>query len=226
MGTGPQHFPVKVCGLTRADEAAACARLGAAAVGCVFYPESPRRVTLETAGEIRRALPPGVHCVGVFVDEAADRILLIAEAAGLTAVQLHGREPPELASRLKAEGLRVIKALFASREPGFAAAEGYPADAFLIECGSGPLPGGNARAWDWSGAGALGGRLPLILAGGLSPENLNQALAAARPDAVDVSSAVELAPGRKDLEKVRRFIEAACEAAVSHRISPKRSLFP
>jgi phosphoribosylanthranilate isomerase len=210
-----QSFPavqVKVCGLTRADEAAACAQAGARAIGCVFYPRSPRRVDDSAAGAIRRALPPDVLCVGVFVDESFDTILASVGRTGFTAVQLHGRETPELVQQLRREGLFVIKVLFAGRAPGIEAAPQYPASAFLVECGRGALPGGNAQAWEWSKAAPLGKRHPLILAGGLTSENAAQAAGEASPDAVDVSSGVESSPGRKDIRKVIQFIAAVSSA--------------
>jgi phosphoribosylanthranilate isomerase len=209
---------VKVCGLTRVDEAAACARAGAGAVGCVFYPRSPRCVSAAAAREIRRALPPGVACVGVFVDEPFEGVMATASQAGLTAVQLHGNEPPALVERLRRKGLFVIKALFADRTPGLDQAPHYSASAYLVECGQGPLPGGNAHAWDWGRAAALAERHPLILAGGLTPENAAQALRAAFPDAVDVSSGVEAGPGRKDIRKVEQFIAAVAAAGARRRI--------
>jgi len=209
---------VKVCGLTRADEAAACARAGARAVGCVFYSRSPRCVTAAAAREIRRALPPEVACVGVFVDEPFEGVMATVARAGLTAVQLHGNEPPVVVERLRREGLFVIKALFAGRAPGLDEAPHYSASAFLVECGQGPLPGGNARAWEWGRAASLGERHPLILAGGLTPENALQALGAAFPDAVDVSSGVEAGPGRKDIRKVEQLIAAVSTAGARRRI--------
>jgi phosphoribosylanthranilate isomerase len=209
---------VKVCGLTRVEEAVACAEMGAAAVGCVFYAKSPRRVTTALAREIRRALPPGVACVGVFVDEPLARMVAAAVEAGLSAVQLHGNEPPSVAAHLGREGLVVMKALFAEREPHFDRAAHYRASAFLVECGRGVLPGGNALAWEWAGAAGLAGLYPVILAGGLTPDNVAQAVRAAGPDAVDVSSGVESAPGRKDLRKVADFIAAVSDVGARRRI--------
>jgi phosphoribosylanthranilate isomerase len=209
---------VKVCGLTRADEAVACAQAGVHAVGCVFYAKSPRCVTAAAAREIRRALPPEVSCVGVFVDEPFEGVMATASQAGLTAVQLHGNEPPVVVERLRREGLFVIKALFADRAPGLDEALNYSASAYLVECGRGVLPGGNAHAWEWGRAAALGERHPLILAGGLTPENAAQALRAALPDAVDVSSGVEAGPGRKDIRKVEQFIAAVATAGARRRI--------
>lgn len=209
---------VKICGLTRADEAVACAQAGARAIGCVFHPESPRFVSEAAAADIRRALPPEVSVVGVFVDETFDAVMRVADRTGITAVQLHGNETPELAGQLRGEGFFVIKALFAGRAPGFEEASRYPASALLLECGQGPLPGGNARPWSWGRAAPLSERHPLILAGGLSPENAAPAVRAACPDAVDVSSGVEMRPGRKDIGKVERFIAAVAAAAARRRI--------
>ena len=209
---------VKVCGLTRVDEAVACAQAGARAVGCVFYAESPRCVTAATARAIRRALPVEVACVGVFVDEPFEGIMALAAHTGFTAVQLHGSEAPEVVRLLRREGLFVIKALFADRAPGIEAGSQYSASAFLMECGRGALPGGNAQEWDWSRAGPFAERHPLILAGGLTPENAAQAVRAASPDAVDVSSGVEAVPERKDIRKVEQFIAAVATAGARRRI--------
>ena len=209
---------VKVCGLTRVDEAVACAQAGARAVGCVFYPKSPRCLGEAAARDIRRALPAGVACVGVFVDETYETVMRIVGHTGITAIQLHGSEPPELVERLHREGLFVIKALFADRAPGFDKAGEYSGAVFLAECGRGALPGGNAHAWEWSKAGPIGERHPLIIAGGLDPTNAAQAVRAALPDAVDVSSGVETGPGCKDIRKVEEFIAAVATASARRAI--------
>ena len=209
---------VKICGLTRVEEAVACARAGAAAVGCVFYSGSPRSVNTAIAAEIRRALPPRTACVALFVDESFKNIMRVVGRTGIAAIQLHGGETPEFVERLVREGLFVIKALFAGRAPGFADAARYAASAFLAECGKGPLPGGNAQAWEWGGAEPLARRHPLILAGGLTPGNVATAVRAATPDAVDVSSGVEAGPGRKDSRKVQHFSAAVSPAAARRRI--------
>jgi len=209
---------VKICGLTRVDEAVACAAAGAHAIGLVFYPRSRRCISAQTAAAIRRALPTATVCVGVFVDAPPELVLRTARTAGLTAVQLHGCEPPEVVEQLRREGLFVIKALFAERAPAFDAAPRYCASAFLVECGQGALPGGSALAWDWSRAAPLGERFPLVLAGGLTPETAATALRAASPDALDVSSGVETAPGRKDIRRVEAFIRAATAAPCRRRV--------
>ncbi len=205
----PGRPAVKICGLTRPDEALACARMGADAIGLVFFPKSPRHLTPRQAGDICRQLPPHVAAVAVCVDMPSKEILALASECGFGTVQLHGRETPQKVTRLTQAGLRVIKALFANRPPEIDRAPQYDAaTAFLVECGQGRLPGGNARSWDWHLPTTLFGQQPVILAGGLAPENIREALQVGQPDAVDVSSGVEASPGRKDLEKVRLFLEA------------------
>jgi phosphoribosylanthranilate isomerase len=199
---------VKICGLTRVEEALACARAGADAIGLVFFPPSPRHVSSSTAGEIAAALPETVAKVGVFVNETRDAVLETARTAGLTAVQLHGDETPAMVSELKSAGLTVIKALFAAKAPGLELADTFDADAVLFEQGAGALPGGNAETWDYGLARRQTLGPPLILAGGLDPDNVGGAIAAALPDAIDLSSGVEAGPGRKQIEKVKRLMEA------------------
>lgn len=197
---------IKICGVTRTDEALECAALGADAIGCVFYPKSPRHLTDHQARGICLAMPKQVRTVGVFVNETFTRIMQRVEHCGLRAVQLHGQESPNLISRLRKESLVVIKALFAEGQPSFKDVSKYHASAFLLECGQGKLPGGNARQWNWSLAKDIGNSHPLIIAGGLSPDNIFNAINVSRPHAVDVSSGVEKSPGEKDLVKVAAFM--------------------
>jgi phosphoribosylanthranilate isomerase len=201
-------IPVKVCGLTRPEEALGCVRLGAAAIGLVFYPRSPRCVSTDQARAIARRLPPETRLVGVFVNPDYETVMERVATAGLWGVQLHGQEAPELVARVKATGTAVFKALFRHGDPSMEAADRYDPTAFLVESGTGPLPGGNAESWGWAEARALSERRPVLLAGGLSPENVVDAAAGARADAVDVSSGVEERPGRKDLDRVACFMEA------------------
>ena len=210
---------VKVCGLTSVEEALGCADLGANAIGCVFFPKSPRHLSEIQAKEISMALPSEVKTVGVFVNESFSNIMHKVEFCGLNAVQLHGRESPELVSRLQKENLLVIKALFAEGNPTIEEAENYEASAFLVERGKGVLPGGNAIEWDWEKVKSFGCKYPLILAGGLAPENISHAVSVSMPDAVDVSSGVESAPGQKDLGKVKSFLKAVsmCELKKNFR---------
>jgi len=203
---------VKVCGLTLVDEAIACAEMGADAIGLVFYPSSPRLVGERTAREISMALPENIWKVGVFVDEPVRKILKRVEFCGLNCVQLHGAESPEVVESLELAGIRVIKSLFVKKRPFVSEAGMYRASAFLIESGEGPVPGGVGLRWKWGEAGEVSGRFPCILAGGLNPENVSEAIYQFGPDAVDVSSGVEYEPGRKDIGKVRAFIEAVRNA--------------
>ncbi len=218
---------VKICGLTRTDEALFCAEAGADAVGCVFYPKSPRCVTPDLAAEIRRTLPAKVAVVGVFVDVPAEEILLVRDRARIDAAQLHGTESPETVARIAAEGLTVIKALFANARPFLKDADRYPAHAFLAECAGGPLPGGNAMAWDWTAAKPLSERSPLVIAGGITADTVCRAITAAAADAVDVSSGVEAAPGRKDPQRVAAFIDevARCTEDIPETQRRNRRIF-
>ncbi len=214
---------VKICGLTHPHEAVQCTHLGADAIGLVFFPKSPRNVTSDQAREIVDALPETVAATGVFVNAGFSSIMSRVEHCGLSMVQLHGRELPDLALRLKAEGVGVIKALFIDGRPGIEDADGFDVDGYLVECAKGPLPGGNATAWDWGAARDFGRRYPLVLAGGLSPDNVADAINAGIPSAIDVSSGVEVSPGRKDPDKVARLIEAvqgAAEVYVGKTIQP------
>jgi phosphoribosylanthranilate isomerase len=213
---------VKICGLTRIDEAVACAALGADAIGFVFYSKSPRRVTAGQAREISMALPPFVCRVGVFVNETFDTIMQVARDARLQAVQLHGMEPPGLVKKIAGQGLTVIKALFSHREPFFTQAAHFPAAAFLLECGLGPLPGGNARTWDVSLSKQFKKGAPFILAGGLASDNVVRTIDECQPDSVDVSSGVESRPGRKDLNSVKQFMAATRK---THLARPSRRIF-
>jgi phosphoribosylanthranilate isomerase len=160
--------------------------------------------------------------VGVFINPTWDFICQAIQTCRLGGVQLHGNESAELVARLRRTfDLTVIKVLFAAKEPRMNDAGRYKPNAFLVEAGKGVLPGGNAETWDWAGAKLLTGAYPTILAGGLCPENLEQAVTACLPDAVDVSSGVESAPGRKDLAKVQRFIDALDRTAAAYRSAAK-----
>jgi len=202
-------FPqIKICGLTRVDEAVGCVERGADAIGLVFFPKSPRHVTDSRALDISTAVSGKVKTVGVFVNADYDEIMRRVDACRLSMVQLHGQEPPDLVRRLSDMGLQVVKALFVNGIPSLAEGDHYPASAFLVECGKGILPGGNALTWNWRSAKNFGLKHPLILAGGLSSENIFEAVSDALPLAVDISSGVEHSPGRKDLQKVTAFIAA------------------
>jgi len=213
---------IKICGISDAETAMICADLGVDAIGLVFYPQSPRNVSVDQAAEISRSVSGRLQTVGLFVDETYDTVMRHVEGCGLTAVQLHGVETPEMVARLVDHKVRVIKALFQVREPQFAAAATYAAHGYLLECGRSLLPGGNAETWNWQTAMDVARKHPVILAGGLAPDNVGPAIVQAAPDAVDVSSGVESTPGVKDHDKIRLFVEAVATADVGR---PLRRIF-
>ncbi len=191
---------VKICGITSVEDALAAAAAGADAVGLVFAP-SPRRVSPESARDIVAALPPLVTTVGVFVNASPAYIRRVRDYCGLDLVQLHGQEDP---ATVRALAPRVIKALPVSprRVPS---PHEFPGAMLLLDAA---LPGGG-RSFDWSLVRELAGKRPLILAGGLDPENLVRAVETVRPFALDVCSGVETSPGKKDRDKMARFIARA-----------------
>jgi phosphoribosylanthranilate isomerase len=199
---------VKICGLTRPAEALDCLDAGADAIGLVFYPPSPRFVSTVQAAEIAALVSGRAVTVGLFVDETFETIIRTAEQCQLQAVQLHGLESPTLVRRLRRYDLTVIKTLFHTRAPFFTEAADYEASAFLVECGRGRMPGGNAASWEWQTARDIDRDKPVILAGGLTPENVSGVIQSGSPDAVDVSSGVESAPGRKNSAKIKSFMHA------------------
>ncbi len=199
---------VKICGITDAGDALAAVDAGADALGFIFYPPSPRYVRPEVASEIVRQLPPFVTRVGVFVDAGEDRIDETVRQVGLDAVQLHGRESSEFCRRFRA--VRIIKAFRMDGPRALAELESYPGFTWLLDSYQAGAFGGTGQTFNWDlacEAVRRGGRV--LLAGGLTPENVGRAVAAVRPYGVDVASGVEVAPGRKDLAKVRAFIQAA-----------------
>lgn len=201
---------VKICGITTVEDALAAVEAGAHALGFMFAP-SPRQVTPEQAAAIIGALPPFVQTVGVFVDGDVEAVLA---RCPLDAVQFHGEETPSAIARIKQ--VRRIKAcrIGARCDLELLAAYTDVADAFHLDARVSGLAGGTGQSFPWPLAQEARrfGR-PIILAGGLSPENVADAIEAGRPDAVDVSSGVEASPGRKDPERVRRFVAAAMKGA-------------
>lgn len=200
---------LKICGITEAATARLCAELGIGAVGVVFYPRSPRAVTPYQARAILRGLPERVARVGVFVDMPVEGVVKVARQAGVGTVQLHGREPDTAVRALHEAGLHVVKALKCAGEKLVETAQTFPQTThILVECSLGELPGGNGVAWDWGAAAVLAGVRPFVVAGGLTPPTLREA--AERSGAVgwDLSSGVELAPGRKDPAAIKAAADA------------------
>ena len=200
---------VKVCGLTVPAEARACAELGAWGIGVVFAAESPRRIDAARAAEVLAAVPGGVARVGVFVGASPAEMASVARAAGLTHLQVHDGDPDEAR---RASGLPVIEGVRVSGPAALAHARASAADLVLLDAAVPGRHGGTGRSFDWTLLeGSPLGR-PFVLAGGLRPENVAEAVARVAPDVVDVSSGVESAPGRKDLERVRAFVAAVAAA--------------
>lgn len=196
---------VKICGITCLEDALCAVEAGADALGFVFYDKSPRCLSAPEAGKIVASLPPFVTTVGLFVNEAPDRVRRIMTTAGLQVVQLHGDESPADCGALAP--WPVIKAL---RVRGAASLEGiddYPVRALLLDAWSAGGYGGSGERFDWDLLAGLKPRVPLILAGGLNPDNVAEAVARVRPYAVDVSSGVEKSPGRKDRQRIINFIK-------------------
>lgn len=196
---------VKICGLTDLRDAVAAVDAGADAVGFVFA-GGPRAVTPAEARRITRKLPAFVHRVGVFVDAPADHVRLIARAAGLSWAQLHGGESRAYAAGL---GLPFVKVFRVADGKVVAAARRFRSSLVHLDTHVPGIAGGTGATFDWGIARRVGRFARVILAGGLTPENVAAAVAAAAPFAVDVASGVESRPGRKDRRRLRRFIEEA-----------------
>ena len=197
---------VKVCGTTSEEDALLAVAMGADAVGFIFAP-SPRQVAPAVVRDIVRRLPSEILTVGVFRDETPDRVAEIVHATGLRAAQLHGHESAEQTKRVR-ERVPVVFKAFAAGDPAMRRAGEYGVAAVLVD---NPTPG-SGQVFDWSLAEDVPGEMRLVLAGGLGPDNVAEAIAVVHPWGVDACSALEASPGKKDARKVRAFIAAAREA--------------
>ena len=191
---------IKICGVTNIEDAMVIAELGADALGFVFAP-SKRRVSPEVAKEIIEKLPPFITTVGVFMDTLMDEVHQIADYTGIDVVQLHGNEPPEYCDGLKKKVIKRITVTdHDTPEILISRMERYRVSAYLLDPGA-----GSGKVFNWERA--VGIDLPLIIAGGLTPDNVSYVVRLLKPYGVDVSSGVELLPGKKDKKKVKRFVE-------------------
>jgi phosphoribosylanthranilate isomerase len=198
---------VKICGITNLADAQAAVEARADALGFNFYEKSPRYVSPKTAAAISKQLAPFVMRVGVFVNAAADLVLRAIGEAGLTMLQFHGDEPPEFCTQF---GLMSMKAFRIREEKFLAELTNYQTDAFLLDAFSPEARGGTGETFNWDLAiEAQKFGKPIFLAGGLTPENVAEAVKKVQPFGVDVSSGVEISPGKKDHAKMRAFIQAA-----------------
>ena len=198
---------IKICGITNLADAQLAVELGANALGFIFYRQSKRYVAPALAAEICAALPPFVAKVGVFVNESEVDIRKTLNDCRLDVVQLHGEESPEFCQRFP---VKVIKAIRVRSEDSVRTATDYDVDALLLDTYTAEQHGGTGQKFDWTLARQAKTmlRVPIVLSGGLTPENVGDAMRQVEPFAVDVASGVEAEPGRKDLEKLRRFFKA------------------
>ena len=198
---------IKICGITSRDDAQMAAEAGASAIGLMFYEKSSRAVGVEQAAGIVAGLSPWVGRVGVFVNPTDERVWQAIHAAQLTVLQFHGEEPPEFCGQF---GLMTMKAFRVKDESSLEQLTDYPTDAWLLDAYSAAGHGGTGEQFNWDLAIAAKNRgRPIVLAGGLTPENIRAAITQVQPFGVDVSSGVEISPGRKDPEKVRKFVAEA-----------------
>jgi phosphoribosylanthranilate isomerase len=195
---------IKICGITRLEDALCAAECGADAVGFIFHPASPRYITPERARTIIARLPDGIATVGVFVNNKREAVEQTAEACGLDLIQLHGDELPAYCRQFPSG--RVIKAVSPGTTEEVRALDLYDIRAFLVDARDTGRYGGTGKRSDWELAIKIRESHPLILAGGLDPENIGEALAAVAPHAVDINSGCELAPGIKNHDRMRRII--------------------
>lgn len=206
-GRVPAHYFrgvfVKICGIMSEEDALLAVAMGADAVGFVFAP-SERQVSASKVYDITRRLPGDILTVGVFRDEHPKRVIEMVDRAGLKAAQLHGHETPEMVADVMKSVRTVIKSVVAGTTDA-ARADRFPTDLILVDA---PAPG-SGKVFDWSLLGDVPIGPRVILAGGLTPDNVAAGIAAGRPWGVDVSSGVESSPGRKDPVKVRRFVAEA-----------------
>ena len=206
MVASEKQVKVKVCGMTSLKDALVAVEGGADAVGFIFYKKSPRSVTMKTVREIVLELPPFVDTVGVFVDETAEQINKISDYCNLDIIQLHGDESPTFCKKIRR---KVIKAFRIKDMQSVKKLSSFQVSGFLLDTFSDNLHGGTGKVFDWNLALPAKKFGPVIMAGGLTPNNVQQAVRQIRPYGVDVCSGVESEPGIKDHKKVRAFLNNA-----------------
>jgi len=200
---------IKFCGITRLDDAELAIANGAWAIGLIFWPSSRRRAELDAAAEIAAAVKRRAEVVGVFVNAPLDEVAQTADVVGLTVLQFHGEEGPAYcAEAARRTGAKVIKAARVRSGADVQALASFHTDYHLLDSYTAGVPGGTGETFSWEIARAHRGRTPVLLSGGLTPDNVADAIAAVHPYAVDVASGVELSPGLKDPEKLQAFAAA------------------
>jgi len=207
---------VKICGITNLDDAAEAVRLGAWAIGLIHFADSPRAVEAAEAVRIGAAFRRKCEVVGVFVNPELGAVARAVEDAGLTLVQLNGEEGPSFCAEVaRKTGVKVVKAIHVSSAADVHAAEAFRTDFHLFDKRGKGLWGGSGESFDWGLLKERRSQVPAIVAGGLRPDNVAEAIAATHPYAVDVASGVEAEPGRKDHAAMTAFFEAAGAASVT-----------
>jgi phosphoribosylanthranilate isomerase len=207
---------VKICGVTSVPDAELAVSNGAWAIGMIFHPESPRACEPATAAEIGTAMKRRVEVVGVFVNAHLDEVVELADGVGLTMLQLHGEEGPSYCQEAaRRSGLKVIKAARVRDAASVRGVLAYRTDFHMLDTYVPGRHGGTGERFDWSLAAEHKTDIPLILSGGLRPDNVAEAISVAHPFAVDVASGVEQSPGRKDPEKLSRLFESVREGAAA-----------
>jgi len=207
---------VKICGITNLDDAAEAVRLGAWAIGLIHHEESPRRVDPAEATAIAAAFRRKCEVVGVFVNPELEEVAKAVEGASLTMVQLNGEEGPSFCAEIaRKTGVKVVKAIHVSSAADIHAAEAFRTDLHLFDRRAHGLWGGTGESFDWTLLRERRSQVPAVVAGGLRPENVAEAISVTHPYAVDVASGVEAEPGRKDHAAMAAFFEAAKGASVS-----------
>jgi len=212
---------VKICGITNLDDALLALDAGADALGFVFHCASPRHIFPEQAARIISQLPPFIQTVGLFVNESPATINETADLCGIDIVQLHGEEPPECCAAITR---RIIKAVRVKDITSLAIMRDYPATTFLLDAWSPTAHGGTGQTFNWDIATLAAQHSRIILAGGLTPENVADAVRQVRPYGVDVSSGVEISRGKKDTRKVIDFISNAKSVAASSAALPNQDI--
>lgn len=213
---------VKHCGITSLADAELCAGAGAWALGMIFWPQSKRRVRRDEAAQIGAAMKRRVELAGVFVNAPLDEVALTVDQVGLTMVQLHGDEGPAYADEIaRRTGAQIIKAARVGDEGDVRALGAFQRVGYhLLDTRVDGLPGGTGQTFDWRLALQHRGGVPLILSGGLTPDNVAEAIETVRPFAVDVAGGTEASPGVKDAAKVAAFMEAVASTHVTEEATP------
>lgn len=207
---------IKFCGITTVGDARLALDAGAWAIGLIFWPDSPRRCSSQAAAEIAAALRRRVEVAGVFVNATLDHVVQTADEVGLTMLQLHGDEGPAYcAQAARRTGCRVIKTARVRSGADIQALSAVHTDYHLLDSYVPGRPGGTGEVFSWEIARAHHGPVPVILSGGLTPENVSEAIAAVRPFAVDVASGVEASPGHKDPDRLKAFADAVRNGAAA-----------